>query len=84
MLDRFEVRAEDGKRLTGRVTGLDLSQIPEEGVTQSELKARRVEYDLRFATDKPTSFITIMQRFTGAAGTNGLFDSSKRILVGEV
>ena len=63
LLERFEVRAEDGKRLAGRVAGLDLSQIPEEGVTQSELKARRVEYDLRFATDKPTPFITIMQRF---------------------
>ncbi len=61
--ERLQIRAVDGKLLAGRVQGMDTTQIPEDGVLQTEIKSRSISYQIKYAVDKPYRFLTIRQVF---------------------
>lgn len=65
VLKYFHLRDGDGNRLEGKVTGLDVSKIPDEGVPQPELKSRSLIFTLEHAVRGKLGFITVMQNFGG-------------------
>lgn len=66
LLDGLILRDEEGTRLNGHAEKIDTSKIPDEGVTQLELKDRSVVYQLRYELDHRPEFITVTQQFGGA------------------
>jgi len=63
ILDRLQIRGADGKLLAGQLQGLDTTQIPDEGVLQTEIKSRRVSYQLKYPVTRKHRFLTIRQLF---------------------
>jgi hypothetical protein len=61
--ERLQIRAVDGKLLAGRIQGMDTTQIPEDGVLQTEVKSRSISYQIKYAIDEPHRFLTIRQVF---------------------
>ncbi len=61
--ERLQIRGADGKLLAGHVQGMDTTQIPEDGVLQTEIKSRSIHYQIKYAVDKPHRFLTIRQVF---------------------
>ena len=66
LLDGLILRDEQGTRLRGDVDSIDVSKIPDEGVTQTELKERSVVYRLRYKLERRPKFVTVTQQFGGA------------------
>jgi hypothetical protein len=66
LLDGLILRDEQGTRLRGDVDSIDVSKIPDEGVTQTELKERSVVYRLRYKLERQPRFVTVTQQFGGA------------------
>jgi hypothetical protein len=56
---------ESGKRLSGEMTSVDASRLPDSGVAQTEIKQISVSYRFQFPTDRPLEFLTISQTFGG-------------------
>ncbi|MCS5585845.1 MAG: hypothetical protein NZ777_20320, partial [Pseudomonadales bacterium] len=63
ILDRLQIRGADGKLLAGELQGYDTTQIPDEGVLQTEIKSRRVSYQLKYLVTQKQRFLTIRQVF---------------------
>ena len=61
----FHVRDGAGHRLEGNVKTLDVKQVPDDGVLQSELKTRWLTYYLDYPVDSMLTFVTISQTFGG-------------------
>lgn len=60
---RLQLRSVDGELLTSEFQGLNLSQLPDDGVLQTELKERWLTYQWKFHTPMKPQFITIRQEF---------------------
>ncbi|MBT4844268.1 MAG: hypothetical protein HON92_02440, partial [Planctomycetaceae bacterium] len=61
--ERLQIRGADGKLLAGRVQGMDTTQIPEDGVLQTEIKSRSISYQIKYAIVQSHRFLTIRQMF---------------------
>lgn len=61
----FHLRTRDGDRLEGKFVETDLSRIPEEGVSRSDLMAYWVLYQIEFDPGGKHDFLTVFQNFDG-------------------
>jgi len=61
--ERLQIRVLNGKLLAGHVQGMDATQIPENGVLQTEIKSRSISYQIKYDVDQPHRFLTIRQVF---------------------
>ena len=60
---RLQLRTADGKILSTYFQGVNLSKLPDDGVLQTELKDRWLNYHWKFHTPVKPQFITIRQEF---------------------
>jgi len=65
VLDYFSVLNSDGIRLVGKLDELESDKIEEEGVRQTELMKRSVNYLLSFPVERRQDFLTFTQTFGG-------------------
>lgn len=65
VLDYFSILDADGQRLVGRVDELETDKIEEQGVPQTELMKKSVNYLLSFPVERRQSFFTFTQTFGG-------------------
>jgi hypothetical protein len=65
LLKGFAVRDSEGNRIPGKITRIDMVEIPPQGVRQAELMARNVYYHLSFTLPTPQEFLTFTQEFGG-------------------
>ncbi len=66
LLEGLILRDEQGTLLRGEVDSIDVSKVPDEGVTQMELKERSVIYRLYYKLERRPEFVTVTQQFGGA------------------
>jgi len=64
----FTIRGENGEPLKGKLTEMDASQIPEEGLYPAELMQFGVIYRFDYEVGKPQDFLTISQTLGGDDG----------------
>jgi hypothetical protein len=60
---RLQLRTADGELLPVDFQSMNLAQLPEEGVLQTELKTRWITYQWKFPTPTKPQFITIRHEF---------------------
>ncbi|MEO1528399.1 MAG: hypothetical protein AAFX06_23500 [Planctomycetota bacterium] len=65
---RFLIRDLSGESLAGRITDVDTTDVPKEGVGLGELMAHTVVYRLRYDLAVAPEFLTLSQNFTDSDG----------------
>ena len=60
---RLQLRTANGELLPAEFQSMNLAQLPEEGVLQTELKQRWITYQWKFPTPTRPQFITIRHEF---------------------
>lgn len=65
VIDYFSILDADGQRLVAKLDELETDKIDEQGVPQTELMKRSVNYLLSFPVEKRQNFFTFAQSFGG-------------------
>lgn len=65
VLDYFSILDADGQRLVGQLDQLETDKVDAEGVRQTDLMKKSVNYLLSFPVAKPQEFLTFTQTFGG-------------------
>jgi hypothetical protein len=64
LLDRFTIRDVHGRRLTGRVVGVEQSKMAAEGIRLADLMSHRISFRVEYPFEEPPEFLTFSQQLS--------------------